>query len=174
MDHQTPDEMLAHLEGPVAAVWAWLAALTEDDWARAWRLSDDTFRLVRAQAWLWNNRDDPRVAGQDLDELAAALARPNPSHDLWPAFAELEVRAHREAWDRWNLHNMGAGTHPRPVGLDYEVVVLLEAEEPILFTETTLVPDALLFLVHLVDNRWLVANAGSDRHLVPGWPPEIS
>lgn len=76
------------------------------------------------------------------------------------------------AWGHWDLTNMGAGSQPRPIGIDYEVVVLLPAEkEPIFFTEATLVNDALVFLVHYVEDCWLVANAGSDRHLEPGWPP---
>lgn len=44
--------------------------------------------------------------------------------------------------------------------------------EPILITEPTPV-DALRFLAHLVDDRWLAANAGSDERLEPGWPPTI-
>lgn len=173
MDLQTPEEVRAHFEGPVAVAFAWVEALAAGDWGAVWRLSDDEFRLVRVQAWLWSNRDHPVIAGSDLDQLAAGLAVPEPTVALWPDFAQLEVQRFRQSWAAWDLSNLGAASRPRPVGLDYELILLMRAgAEPILITETTEV-EALRFLVHLVNDRWLVANAGSEERLEPGWPPTI-
>lgn len=124
LDLQTLEEIRAHFEGPVAAVFAWVKALTAGEWRAAWRLSDDIFRLVRAQAWLWNNRNSPGIAGEDLDQLAAGLAIEDPEGELWTDFARLELAQFRSAWADWDLANMAAASRSRPVGLDYEVVLL--------------------------------------------------
>jgi hypothetical protein len=77
------EEIHAHLEGPVAAVFVWVEALTAGDWRALMALSADTFRLVRAQAWLWNNRNHPGIAGEDLDPLASGLVVDDPRGELW-------------------------------------------------------------------------------------------
>ena len=43
-------------------------------------------RLVRAQAWIWNNRKDADIAAVNRDELARALAEERPNHALWGDF----------------------------------------------------------------------------------------
>lgn len=173
LDLQTVEEIQAHFEGPVATVFAWVEAVAAGDWRAVWRLSDDSFRLVRAQAWLWNNRHHAEIDGEDLDQLAAGLAVEDPEGELWEVFARLELAQFQAAWADWDLTNLGAASRPRPVGLDYEVVLLMRAgADPILITAPTPVT-ALRFLTHLVNERWLVANAGSDERLEPGWPPTL-
>lgn len=168
----SPEEDLDHGAGAVRAAFDWFDAVVEgSDYAAAWRLSDEEYRLTRAQAWLWNNRGAPDIAGADLDEQAASIARaPSPS-PLWPEFASTEVEMYQEAWAIWRQARIGAVTEPMPGDPGYEVVVLTDTDAE--FGPLTGADDvaALVFLVHLVDGQWLVAQAGTDTRAVPGWPP---
>ena len=159
-------------EGPVQAAFEWFDAVVQgSDYAAAWNLSDDEYRLTRAQAWLWNNRGAPDIAGGDLDQQAAALARAPSQSPLWQEFADVELEMYQETWAMWARAQIEAGSEPVPGDPDYEVVVLFDTDPAVgQVTESDDVP-ALPFLVHLVDGRWLVAQAGSDQRAVPGWPP---
>ena len=54
-------------------------------------MTDPRLRLVRAQAWVWNNRKDTDILACDRDDLARALAEERPDHPLWGDFAATEV-----------------------------------------------------------------------------------
>lgn len=155
--------------GPVQAAFEWFDAVVQgSDYAAAWELSDDEYRLTRAQAWLWNNRAAPDIAGADLDEQAAALARLPSRSPLWPEFADVELEMYQETWAMWARARIEAVTEPVPGEPDYEVVVFIDTDPAAGGADD--VP-ALPFLVHFVDGRWLVAQAGTDQRAVPGWPP---
>jgi len=160
--------------GQVRAAFEWFDAVVEgSDYVAAWGLSDDEYRLTRAQAWLWNNRGAPDVGGTDLDEQAASLARVPSRSPLWPEFADMELEMYQEVWAMWRRAQIEAASEPVPDDPDYEVVVFTDADPAAGgVTEADDVP-ALPFLVHLVDGQWRVAQAGSDRRAVPGWPPVL-
>ena len=65
--------------GPVKAAQAWIEAVQLGRYDAAWAMTDPRLRLVRAQAWIWNNRKDADIAALDRDELARALAEEGPT-----------------------------------------------------------------------------------------------
>lgn len=168
-------EMAAHYGpgGPVEPQMRWVDAVKAGKWDEAWKLMDMELRLVRAQGFLWNNRSHPLVSGQDLDALAAELCRDEPEHILWPGFAETELSLFAEAWADWDLSEWGVASNPRPVDLDYELVLWIRSDgEAVQYETDTFVPpqDAKYFLMHRTDDGWKVAAIGTSRH-EPGWPP---
>lgn len=158
--------------GPVDTVQSFMAAaIGQRSYERCWELMDDNLRLCRAQAWLWNNRSHPQI-GSDLDELAAELVS-GPGSDLWEAFAEVELDQLVEHWAESYARDLGAASHPRPIGVDLELVLLLPTDgEVLMFDEATLVDDVLPFVVRRVGGSWAVAAYG-DFVPVPGWPPQF-
>jgi hypothetical protein len=58
--------------GPAEIASKWLYAMRHGHFETAWNLSDPSWRLCRAQAWLWNN---PRTTAQygDRDRIAQPL-----------------------------------------------------------------------------------------------------
>jgi hypothetical protein len=175
-EHQSIEEMAAHMAGPVAAVLACVDAIQGNDFATAWALMDDELRLAGAQGWLWVNRDHPLVASEDLDVAAAALAEVPSTHRLWDMFAKIELVEFQQALAYYEPETYGAGSRPRIVDLDYEVVVFVPLERPgkaMVYDGPTLVSEALVALVHLERGSWRVARIGSDQRAVPGWPPQF-
>jgi hypothetical protein len=160
---------------PVMAVRQWLSAIFDrSGWTEAWETSDPTFRLCRAQAWLWNNKAHPHLARLDLGALAQAWAAGDPRDpEMWRSFAAIEVAAYRRAWGSLgNPAAWGAAAQPLPMSPDTEVVLLFPTvtEATVLTAATTVA--AVHFLVRLSD-RWRVLNAGRPNPPRPGWPPVL-
>ncbi|MGH9149520.1 MAG: hypothetical protein ACRD0D_14890 [Acidimicrobiales bacterium] len=160
--------------GPVSAAERWVEAVMEErDWGAAWKLTDPVLRKAQAQAWLWANRGDPEVEGEDLDELVETLCHDEPWHPLWDAFAEAELDAHQRAWVEFDLDRWQVLERPEVIGPDLEVVVFVRhASSPLLATDPSLVV-ARPFLMRFVGTGWRVVHAGSDKLPVPGWPPRF-
>lgn len=146
--------------------------MQEGDWDQAWILTDQVFRLCQVQAWLWPQRGDPDLVSEDLDDLAASICDEGPAHPLWEDFADVALRTYLETWQEFDLDRWAVAGLPRPVALDYEVVVFSREEESIIAMDETL-RVARPFLMHYTPGGWRVAHAGSDRLPVPGWPPEF-
>lgn len=156
---------------PGPAALAWFNAVRRDANLRtAWRLSDPVYRLARAQAWLYNNRMQADLRALDLKAIAIDFAMQGCSLPLWDEFAQSELTAMHRAWAHWVPGRMGYFTAPRPTEVDYELILLTDGRDGTQFNQPT-VAMALPFLMHLVEEGWLVANVGSDAHPEPGWPP---
>jgi len=57
---------------PAESASAWIQAAARGDYEEMWRLSDENWRLCRAQAWPWSNR-----AQLGLDSMTTSqLSRP--------------------------------------------------------------------------------------------------
>jgi len=155
-------------------VQQFLAAVFEDgSHDECWSMMDDNLRLCLAQAWLWNNREQPNIAGR-LDELAERFVRgPWPGDEMWEAFGRIDLNDMVRVWGDGYARDLGAASHPRPIGVDLEIVLLVPTDgEALVFHEATLVADALQFVVRLVDGVWRLAGVAGVVP-VPGWPPVI-
>jgi hypothetical protein len=162
-------------EGPVLFVYSFLNAVLRDDpppsYDEGWLHLSPLMRICRAQAWIWNNRDDPAIDGELQDRLEHLATGPHRGDPLWDDFSAIELRQLREAWGDKYARQLGAASRTRVVGPDLELVVLVPTDgTPIEVHEPTLVTDALLFLVERGDNRWYIASYG-DALPEPGWPP---
>jgi hypothetical protein len=150
------------------------AVLTRRDYAEAFEYADYNWRLCRAQAWLWNNREGTEIAGLDLAEEAKALVGTEAHmHPLWDAFAETELNQFHEVWSNMRERQHGVGSASRPVE-DGEIVMMVDIDDfpdGALATEPTEVR-AVPFLVRKIRDEWLVANIVGDHLPIPGLPPD--
>ena len=176
-DLQTPEE-LAVLYGPASAYEGaeiWLKAIYEaGDFRLAWRSMAPAYRLCRAQAWLYNNRNHPTFRTVDLDSVAQTFIVDEPHHGEWVHFAESELRLFQSSLSNFSLTRYGAGSRPRPIDLNHTLLIFMDVDgEPTLITQSTLIEGVHLVIMELTESGWQVAQFGSDRLPMPGWPPNL-
>ncbi|MFD5848251.1 hypothetical protein [Streptomyces chartreusis] len=154
---QTEDEIQAHIDGPVQAAWEWLQAVVDDrDFETAWALTAPELQRARARAWL--ERELSPASEADTERAVEQLMQETAPEPLRSRFAAAELNAYVESFGHMDTDQMGAGSRPRVIGPDAELVVLAQlGQERKVFTEPTLV-SGLTFLMHLVHGRWLVAD----------------
>jgi hypothetical protein len=134
---------------------------------------DTNLQRCRAQAWLWNNRTHPDVAGY-LDELLDEFMADSPDDPLWDEFAKIELDQLIGSWQRLWDRELGAASHPRPISPDLELVILVPTDgNRLVFEGDTLVPDALPFTVRTTSDGLRIAAYG-DFVPEPGWPPRLT
>lgn len=173
---QTWAEIRAHQEGPVevAQMWAHLIFAADGPapavYALAWPLTDPDTRLARVQAWMLETLAEPV---DDRELVAHELTHPGCiEHPLWTAFASAEVAGYRMAHGHRHPERMGFLTRPRPIAIDYEVVLLAPGDEQTVIKSGTPLPEGTVpFLMHFTEGRWHVAHAFGDSPVTPGWPP---
>jgi hypothetical protein len=158
--------------GPVKAAQVWIEAVQLGRYDVAWTMTDPRLRLVRAQAWIWNNRKDADIKADDRDELAAALAQDRPDHPLWGDFAATEVHQMGEVYGGFQPDAWGASRGASTVGPDYALVLFAHlSNEPLILTDQPHV-FSLAFLMHAAERGWSLAGF-ADVLPEPGWPPKL-
>jgi hypothetical protein len=90
---QDEQELAEHFGGPVAVVHAFVEAVVNGDYRQAWGLADASWRLCRAQSWLWANATYPSIQRFDRDNAAHELAQVDSTHELWEDFAQTELES---------------------------------------------------------------------------------
>jgi hypothetical protein len=160
------------LTGPVKAAQAWIEAVQLGRYDAAWAMTDPKLRLVRAQAWIWNNRKDEDIAACNRDELARALAEEHPDHGLWGDFAATEIHQTQDVYGTFRSDNWGASSSPSAAGPDYALVLFAHLSgDPLILSDRPPV-FSLAFLMHAADRGWQLASF-SDVLPTPGWPPKL-
>ncbi|MBV8560639.1 MAG: hypothetical protein JO050_07690 [Acidimicrobiia bacterium] len=158
--------------GPVKAAQDWIEAVQLGRYDTAWAMTDPRLRLVRAQAWIWNNRKDEDIAALGRDDLARALAEEQPEHALWGDFAATEVHQMRGVYGTFRSENWGASSGPSAAGPGYTLVLFAHLTgDPLILTDQPPV-FSLAFLMRAVDGGWALASF-SDVLPTPGWPPKL-
>lgn len=150
-------------------VLEWLQAIFDDgDVAAAWRITDEPYRLARAQAWIMANADLPELLNEDRDEVATALADSYPSHPLWDTFAGFIVIRLRN-----DLPDLASPAFRRVIERDEG----MSAGEELEYVAVTGEHSADFELGETVAVRLFVVRqaalvAGMGQYLPePGWPP---
>lgn len=174
---QTAEELAAVYGpgSPADAATEFVFAVLEDRFAEAWRYMAPGYRLCRAQAWLWNNRLHPDFAGADLDAQAATLAEEHSPHRFWDEFAASEARGFADALADFLPRGYGAASRPRPLGPDLELVIYAPTDGApfVRLDAPTLLEDPYLAVMLRTPEGWRLAQWGSDRLPLPGWPPDL-
>src|SRR5436305_5099657 len=109
--------------GQDKAAQSWIEAVQLGRYDTAWAMTEPRLRLVRAQAWIWNNRKDADIAACNRDELARALAEERPDHPLWGDFAATELHQITGVYAQFRPENWGASSSPSAAGPDYALVL---------------------------------------------------
>jgi hypothetical protein len=160
---------------PIRIVIAWLAAAFEEGaLADAWPLTDEPLRLALVQSWVLVNEELVDLSIEERNQLTTALARPTqPSHNLWPTFAEWRVRRWRAILPAFVVDPTRRGfvSIPQAIGVDLEAVMIAEARtgEPRTFAAQEAVEVQRLLVRHTADGVRLAGIGGVLP--VPGWPP---
>ena len=162
-----------HPGSPQSCVVAWLeAAMDRGDLAAAWPLMDPTLRQVLAQEWIWRHADESVLEdGEDRDALAAALAAAPSQHPLWPRFSSELMGEWQRIWRGFSSRTWRAWEQAEVVGLDLEMVTLVEAGAAEAPTHPRRAAFVRRILVRHTPEGWLVAGLNGEQVFRPGWPP---
>jgi tetratricopeptide (TPR) repeat protein len=166
------EAMNAHFgpDGPVAAAQNCISLVHRGRMRELWEELEPNLRLVLAQAWIFANRDHPKIAGLDRDQLASELAKPRPKHKLTRDFFATQLAESRDAYRVYNEDTWGAAERPRRFGIDYELVILMETGGDGIEWQPDMSLPALTFLLRRILGRWRIANF-KPEFPIPGWPP---
>jgi hypothetical protein len=166
------EAMSAHFgpDGPVAAAQNCLSLVRRGRMRELWEELEPNLRLVLAQAWIFANRDHPRIAGLDRDELASELAKPRPRHRLIRDFFATQLDEFRHSYRAYNEETWGAAERPRRFGMDTELVILMETGGDRIDWQPDMSLPAFPFLLRRILGRWRISNFRPEFP-IPGWPP---
>jgi hypothetical protein len=164
-----------HRQGALAVAFEWLEAMAAGDYMTGWRLSDDNWRLCRAQSWIWSNR---LIISQDhsIDEVERALAQGDAKHPLWAAFVYTESEYFRDYYSGVDTTKIGVGSEHRPTGRDYDLLLFPPLDESgkgyfVLQPMVLNTRAQVLIRKGVGEHGWLVASHCSVAPPTPGRPP---
>jgi tetratricopeptide (TPR) repeat protein len=156
--------------GPVDTANKFVKTVKKRKINRAWELLTPTLRLVLAQAWIWANKDHPDVTPYDRNELANSLSAVKSNHPLTRGFMATQLGEFQSAFEAID-ETWGAASNPRPIGIDYELVLLSPTGgDVIIFDERTGPLRTAPFLMKQLMGQWRV-DAFGPAYPIPGWPP---
>ncbi|WP_159394046.1 toll/interleukin-1 receptor domain-containing protein [Streptomyces sp. NRRL F-5755] len=156
--------------GPVDTANKFVQAVKKNKMDRAWNLLTPTLRLVLAQAWVWANKDHPNLAPYNREELAKSLSTIKPTHKLTKDFMATQLGEFKSSFSSID-ETWGAASNPRPIGIDYELVVLSPTGgDIVIFDERTGPIQTSPFLMKQTMGQWRV-HSFSPAYPIPGWPP---
>lgn len=158
------------------AATEWFSSVVNGEFNRAWELSEENWRLCRAQAWIWNNRGVLGLADEaEMEELAKALSKVYSDHPLWIRFIQSERDQLFEAVAGARNKSWGAATGRRCVGPGYELFLFFELRDDYRYglevRGPTLVPGTYPCLMHLTSEGWRLAAYSVEAPPQPGFPP---
>lgn len=156
--------------GPVDTANKFVQAVKKKRFDRAWNLLTPTLRLVLAQSWVWANKDHPNLASYDPQELAKSLSATKPNHKLAKDFTATQLREFRSLFSSID-ETWGAASNPRPIGIDYELVLLSPTGGDVVIFDEHIGPlQTRPFLVKQIMGQWRV-DSFTSAYPIPGWPP---
>ena len=161
-------------DGQIGVAFRFIALMREAKYEDALSLADAKWSLCRIQSRLWNMHAEGTFERHELQSLAASLHEKREPSDLWEGFVQAEGEQFAEAWHELDPSNLGAASRRRRVARDYDLVVLAPlgaATSGYYVQAATMLPNAVVFLMHRVNGRWLVANHVGWSPPTPGWPP---
>lgn len=159
--------------GQVGVVFRFFGAMRAGRYEDGIQLAEENWLLCRVQAWLWNNQDHFGSEIGALQQVADEMLLRRAQSDNWNDFVETERRAFVEVWSSLNPDQVGAGSRRRRIARDYDLVVLAPTGNTggYYVTTATILPSALVFVVHWSGTQWLLSNHIGAAPPTPGWPP---
>lgn len=166
-------EMFAE-DGQVGVALRFIGLMRGGKYEDALALADSNWSLCRIQARLWNMYQAGTLTRDVLSELAESLHTRREPDEFWKGYIAAESEQMVEAWSERDPSNLGAASRRRRMARNYDLVILAPlgaSTEGYFVTEATMVPNAVVFLMHKVDGRWLVSNHVGTAPPTPGLPP---
>lgn len=161
-------------EGQIGVALRFVGAAADGRYEDAWELADDNWKLCRAEAFLWNNRnfygDDQSV----LDRLAAEITAGPSDAEVWEEFVETERGQYVQTWGDIDVNQWGAASRRRRIAPDYELVILTplgKYETGFMVHGLTALPAAVTLVMHRTSHGFRVASHVAEAPPIPGWPP---
>lgn len=159
----------AQPSGPIETAAAWMNAVLRDrSLSRAWPITAQDLRQDMVATWVEANRSNWMLANEDPEAVIEDLASDHPERqNLWRLFDTVGTIELRALWPNVDLDTWGWATDPRPLALDLEAVLLLDAG-PLDENNRPLTPGphpAIAFLMHYADNVWRVSAVTSPDRL---------
>lgn len=160
-------------QGQVGAALKFIGLMGNGDYEEGLAFADRNWELCRIQARLWNMHIEGTLTAEELPALAKSLHERHEPKDFWAGYVAAEAEQFKEAWGNLDPGSVGAASNRRRMARDYDLVLLvpLNANEGYFVTSATAVPGALPFLMHRVENRWVVSNHLGSAPPTPGFPP---
>ncbi|RAN79318.1 hypothetical protein B5P43_15520 [Bacillus sp. SRB_336] len=159
--------------GQVGVALRFIDLMGNGEYEDALGLADQNWSLCRIQARLWNMCCEGSIEVDDLPGLAESLQANREPAEFWNDYVEAEAEQFKEAWGNLDASALGAASRRRRMSREYDLVILvpLEATGGYFVSSATALPNAMTFLMHRVENRWLVANHVGTAPPTPGFPP---
>ncbi|MFG1621172.1 hypothetical protein [Kribbella sp. NPDC049227] len=157
----------------VGVSYRFLRAMREGLYEDGLELADRNWLYCRVQSWLWNNRSEFGEDVERLDSLADSMVERRDPVELWTDFIAIESARFVEVWGPIDPDNYGAASKRRRISEDYDVVVLapLGSSGGYYVETATQLRNALVFVLHNDNGKWLISNHIGNAPPTPGWPP---
>jgi hypothetical protein len=159
-----PIRLLTHVSrsrrppwGPIPVASVWLTAILENgDLGEAWPWTAPALRRDLADKWLFEFPD--RARGRDPDQLAAELAEQGSAHSDWGEFAADIVGFFHRIWHYVDFESWGWADLKNPIGVDREIVAIINVEGQFGELEEAVQADALPLVMELGPEGWKVVS----------------
>ena len=157
----------------VGVTYRFVEAMSEGRYTDGLNLADRNWLMCRVQSWIWNNRAEFGDDLDNLDTLAKSLVDTQQPTDVWSDFVEIESRQFSETWGHFDRDKYGAASRRRQIAEDYDLVILapLGDSQGYFVQSATVVQNAMVFVLHHENGKWLISNHVGEAPPVPGWPP---
>jgi hypothetical protein len=159
--------------GQIGVVYKFLAAMHGGQFEEGLTHADRNWQLCMLQSWLWDVRNDLSVDSAGLQDVAESLLDRQDPTEVWQAFVMNQARSFSAILAPLDLEKLGAASRRRRIARDYDLVILAPVADTdgYFVSAATALPDAMTFVVHHIDGRWLVAHHAGTAPPQPGWPP---
>lgn len=143
--------------GPIPVASVWLTAILENgDLGEAWPWTAPALRRDLADKWLFEFPD--RARGRDPNQLAAELAEQGSAHNDWGEFAADIVGLFHRIWHYVDFESWGWADLKSPIGVDREIVAMVNVEGQFGELEEAVQADALPLVMELGPEGWKVVS----------------
>jgi hypothetical protein len=113
--------------GPIPVASVWLTAILEKgDLAEAWPWTAPALRRDLADKWLFKFPE--RLGDRVPEQLASEIAERGPEHADWAHFAADLIGLFQRIWDYVDFETWGWADLKNPIGVDREIVAIVNVE----------------------------------------------
>lgn len=136
-------------DGPIIVAYTFVNAVLDGEFKLAFSLTTPRFRRWMAEEWVSANAVQPLVRSRQTEALVEELAGPTSTGPLAEVFAQTNL-ADLQTILRLDRDRAAFATHPRPLGLDRELVLWVETGEggPVVYEQPTALPAVGLVMAH--------------------------